>query len=87
MEFIEKYARVNGLDNDGANDVMPGAGGDKVICSNEEFIDDETNVWDQTPSSYRLMNVTRDLQEAMKDLSMAEELNLVSSDRENFVFD
>ena len=44
MEFIEKYARVNGLDNDGANDVMPGAGGDKVICSNEEFIDDETNV-------------------------------------------
>ena len=33
------------------------------------------------------MNVTRDLQEAMQDRSMAPELNLVSSDLENFVSD
>ena len=33
------------------------------------------------------MNMKRDLQEAMQDRSMAPELNLVSSDLENFVSD
>ena len=87
MEFIEKYARVDGSDNDGADDAMSGAGGDQVTCSDEEFIDDETNVRDQAPSDYRVMNMKRDLQEAMQDRSMAPELNLVSSDLEKFVSD
>ena len=64
---------------------MSVAGGDEVNCSDEEFIDDKTNVRDQTPSDYRLINMMRDLQEAMQDCSMAEELNLVSSDPKNFV--
>ena len=31
------------MDNDDADDVMSGTGGEEVICSDEEFIDDETN--------------------------------------------
>ena len=58
-----------------------------VNDSNVEFIDDETNVQDQGPSDYRLMNVTRGLQEAMQDQSMVQELDLVSSDPVNFVSD
>ena len=63
------------------------ADGDEVNDSNMEFIDDETNVQDQGPLDYCLMNVTRSLQEAMQDQSMAQELDLVSTDPENFVSD
>ena len=82
MELIENYARVEGLDeDDDADDEMSVAGGDEVTCSDQELIDDKTNIRDQ---DYFLMNVTRDLQEAMPDGFMAEELELASSDPENF---
>ena len=82
MEFIDKYARVGGLDDD---DDALSAGGDEVNYSDVEFIDDKTNVQDQGPSDYRIMNVTRDFHDAMRDDSMAEELGLVCSDPENFI--
>ena len=85
MEFIEKFARVEGSDDDDVNDAMSVAGGDVVTCSDKEFIDGEANAGDQEPSDYRLMNVTRDLHKAMQDRSMAEELDLVSSNPEHFV--
>ena len=56
------------------------AGGDEVNNSDMGFIDDKTNAQDQGPSDYCLMKVTRGLQEAMQDQSMAQELNLASSD-------
>ena len=40
MEFIDKYARIDGSDDD---DAMS-AGGNEVNHSDVEFIDDETNV-------------------------------------------
>ena len=64
------------------------AGGDEVTTySVEEFIDDRESVQDQDPSDYRLMNVTKDLQDALADDSMGDELDLVCSDPENFVPD
>ena len=63
------------------------ADGDEVNDSNMEFIDDETNVQDQGPLDYCLMNITRGLREAMQDQSMAQEFDLVSNDPENFVSD
>ena len=57
MEFIEKYARVEG--------------GwwwwGKPHQLELDFIDDETNFQDQEPTNYCLMNVTRDLQDAISD--------------------
>ena len=61
--------------------------GAEVNDSNMEFTDDEANVQDQGPWDYYLMNVTRGLQEAVQDQSIAQELNLVSSDPENIVSD
>ena len=67
---------------------MSVAGGNEVITySDEEFIDDRESVQAQDPSHYWLMNVTRDLQDTLADHSMAEELDLVYSDPENFVPD
>ena len=66
MEFIEKYARVEGSDEDD-NDEMLVAGGDEVSLSDEVFIDDKTNFEDQAPQNYCLTNFTRDLQEAVQD--------------------
>ena len=48
MEFIDKYAQIDGS---GADDAMS-AGGDEANYSDVEFIDDETNVQDQGPSDY-----------------------------------
>ena len=81
MKFIEKYAKVNPSDEK----EMSVSGGDEVInYSDEEFIDDKESVQGQDPSDYRLMNVTRDLQDALGNHSMAEELDLICSDLENF---
>ena len=43
MEFIEKYARVEGSDDEMEDD----AGGDEVNKFDSEFVDDETNFQDQ----------------------------------------
>ena len=85
MVVIEKYSRIKESDDE-VDDAMS-ACGDEVNDFDMEFIDDETNVQGQGPSEYGLMNVTRDLQEAMQDQSTVQELDLVSSDPENFVSD
>ena len=60
------------------------AGGTEVNDSDMEFIDDKTNVQDQDPLGYCL---ARNLEEAMQDQSIAQELDLAFSDPENFVSD
>ena len=65
IEFIGKYTRVEGPDHEMEDD----ASGDEV---------NETNFQDQEPTNYRLMNVTRDLIEAVTNQSVAQELDLVS---------
>ena len=82
MEFIEKYARVEGSPSEMENDA-----GDEVNKLDLEFIDDETNFQDQEPTNYRLINVTRDLREAVTDQSIAQELDLLSEHSQNFVSD
>ena len=59
MEFIEKYARVEGSEDEMEHD--DDAGRDKVNQLDLDFIDDEIDFQDQDPSDYHLMNVTRDL--------------------------
>ena len=63
------------------------ADGAEVNDSNMEFIDDETNLQDQGSSDYRLINITRGLQETVQDQSIAQELDLGFSDPEKFVSD
>ena len=63
------------------------AGGDEVNEFDSKFVDDEINFQDEEPTKYRLMNVTRDLREAVTDQSMTQELDLVSENPENFVSD
>ena len=85
MEFIQKYVKIDG--DDDSDDQMPDAGGDEINYSDVEFIDDdEQNFQGQNPSDYRLMNVTRDLQEALRDHSMSTELGECFGP-ENFVPD
>ena len=86
MEFIEKYAGVEGSDDDD-NDKMSVAGGDEINLSDEVFIDNETNFEKQAPSNYCLTNFTRDFQEAVQDYSMAEEFGLMNPEPQNFVPD
>ena len=83
MEFIEKYVRVDGSDNRREDY----AGGDEVNEFDLELVDDETNFQNQEPENYHLMNVTRDLREAVTDQSKTQELDLVLEDPENFVSD
>ena len=78
MEFIQKYARVDDEDSDIDFN-------DEVTRSDQEFIDDRNNFQDQEPSNYRLLNVTRDLQEAINDHSIYGDNEC--SDPENFVLD
>ena len=80
MEFTDKYARIDGSDDDDAMST----GGNKVNYSDVEFIDDERNYQDQRPSDYHLRNVTRDLQEASLDQSMSADLS-ECTDPGNFV--
>ena len=56
----------------------------EINYSDVQFMDDETNVQDQGPSDYRLINVTRDLQEALQDQSTSADLG-ECTDSENFV--
>ena len=70
MEFIEKYTRVEGSDDEMEDD----ADGDEVNEFDLEFIDDETNFQDQEPTNHRLINATRDLREAVTDQSMVQGL-------------
>ena len=60
-------------------------GGDEVNHLDLDFIDGETNFQDQEPTDYHLINVTRDLQDAIADKSMALNLDLVAINPENFV--
>ena len=83
MEFIEKYARVEESDDEMEND----AGGDEASEFDLEFVDEETNFQDQEPTNYFLMNVTRDLREAITNQSIAQELDLVSEVPQNCVSD
>ena len=83
MEFIEKYARVEESDDEMEDDT----GGDEASEFDLEFVDDETNFQDQEPTNYFLMNVTRDLREAITNQSIAQELDLVSEVPENCVSD
>ena len=62
------------------------AGGDEVNYLDVELVHDETNVQNQNPSDYHLINVTRDLQEVLQDQSMSANLG-GCSDPENFVSD
>ena len=82
LEFIEKYARVEGSQDEMEYDDEAGG---EVNQLNLDFIDDKTNFQDQELTDYRLMNVTRDLQDAISDTYMAYDLNLVAVDPENFV--
>ena len=79
MGFIEKYARAEASENEMEHN--DDAGGDEVIT------DDKTNFQDQEPTNLRLMNVTRYLQDAVADGSMAFDLDLIAVDPENFVSD
>ena len=83
MEFIGKYARVDGSEDGMEHDVA----GDEVNQLDLDFIDGETNFQDEEPTNYRLMNVTRDLQDATANRSMAFDFDLVAVDPENFVLD
>ena len=68
LKFIEKYARVEGSQDEMEYDDEAGG---EVNQLNLDFIDDKTNFQDQEPTDYCLMNVTRDLQDAISDTSMA----------------
>ena len=80
MEFIEKYASFDGSDDEKEMSEV-------TTYSDDEFIDDRESIQGQDPSDYQLKNVTRDLQDTLTDHSMAEELELICSDPENFVLD
>ena len=83
MEFIQKYAKIDG--DDDSDDQMSHVGGDEVNYSDVEFIgDDEQNIQGQNVSDYRLVNVTKDLQEAQHDHSMPAEMG-ECLERESFV--
>ena len=85
IEFIQKYAKIDGYDD--SEDQTSDAGGDGVNYSDVEFIDDDKkNVEGQNLSDYRLINVSRDLQEALRDHSMSAEIG-ECSDPDNFVSD
>ena len=76
MEFIEKYARVDG---ESENEVSRQSDDDFVVADDEV----ETSFQDQKPLEYRIKNVTRDMEEAARDTEMWKEFEC--SDPENCV--
>ena len=85
MEFIQKYARVDDDDSDvNFNDELMSQV-EELTQSDQEFIDSTNNFQDQERSNYRLLNITRDLQEATNNHSMYSDNEC--SDPENFVPD
>ena len=88
MEFIQKYERVDGSHYDD-DEMLTDAEGSVV---RDEFVDD--NFMDGSPQNgqnqdlrtYRLTNVTRDLQKTLPDQSVYEYSGYCSSP-ENFVPD
>ena len=54
MEFVDKYVKTDGSNDD--DDDMS-AVGDEVNYLDVEFVDGETNVQDQNPSDFRLMKL------------------------------
>ena len=70
MEFIQKYARVDDEDSniDFSDEINSQV--DEVTQSDQEFIDVTNNFQDQEPLNYKLLNVTRDLQEVINDYSI-----------------
>ena len=80
MEYIEKYARVDGEEED---EEMLAEENEVMNFSVEEFIDDAESFQDQCPSDYRVVNVTRDKTEACNDLEDWKEFEC--SDPENYV--
>ena len=85
MEFIEKYASFDGSDDE--KEMSISSCNEVTTYSDDEFIDDRESIQGQDPSDYQLKNVTRDLQDTLTDHSMAEELELICFDREDFVLD
>ena len=85
MEFIKKYARIDGSEDEMEHD--DDTGGDEVNQLDLDFIDEETNFQNQEATDFRLMNATKDLQDAIAHGSMAFDLDLVTVDPENFVSD
>ena len=85
MEFIEQYPTVERSEDETEHDDV--AGGDEVNQLGLDFIDDKTNFQDQGPTDYGFVNVTKDLQEAIVDRSMAFDLDLVDVDPGKFVSD
>ena len=80
MEFIDDQAAVNdhmSADENDENQV--------INFSDEGFINDQQSFWDQGLSNYRLMNVTRNIDEACADLNDWKEYEC--SDPENYVHD
>ena len=66
MEFIQKYAGVDKDSNVDFNiELMSHV--DQVTQSDQEFIDDTSNLQNQEPSNYRLLNVTHDLHAECSD--------------------
>ena len=65
MEFIEKYTRVEGKEED---EEMVAEADQVRHLSDDKFIGKENSFHDQQPSDYRLVNVTRDMTEVCNDL-------------------
>ena len=94
MEFIQKYERIDGSHYDD-DEMLTDAEGSVV---RDEFVDDNfmdgspQNDQDQDLKTYRLTNVTRDLQETLPDQSMylgycSNPENFVTDSFENIEYD
>ena len=82
MEFIENHADVG--DDVKVNDDDDDAGQVRTLLD-KEFIHNEESFWDQGPSDYRLVNVTKDRTKACADFDDWNEYQC--SDPENYVHD
>ena len=74
MESIDKYAKIDGSEDDG--NAMSASGND-VNYADVEFANDETNVQHQNSSGYQLTNITMDLQEVLQYKYMSAALGVL----------